>query len=88
MANSKVTGVIEEGATATVEFEFSHKPTEIYKRVYPKLQEALAKCSLPIVAAYPPSYCGHWPSEKEITEKKETGKAYFQRYDDGWRFVQ
>lgn len=92
----RVTGITQEGINATVEFEMGYSPTDLYKRVFPLIRDALAKCppvqpesAVPNLLNnnLPPSYCGHWPSEGEIGQKKEAGSVEFRRYDDGWRVV-
>jgi len=95
-ANPKITGITQEGIEASVEFEFGYSPTDLYKRVFPLMRDALAKCPPPPAAsAIPnlvtnnpaPSYCGHWPSEVEIGGRRDKGSAQFKRYDDGWRII-
>jgi hypothetical protein len=95
-ADPKITGVTQEGGNAAAEFDFGYGPTDLYRRVFPLMRDALAKCPAPSAAsAFPipltnnpaPSYCGHWPSEAEIGGKKDHGSVRFRKYDDGWRIV-
>jgi len=86
-SNPKVTGITQEGIDATVEVEYSYSPTALYKRVLPLIKDSLAKCSLPDLSSNPLTYCGHWPTEAEISAKKETGSVRFRKYDDGWRII-
>jgi hypothetical protein len=90
--DAKVTGITQEGVDATVEFDFGYSPTDLYRRAFPLVRDALAKCppssgGLVITNNPAPSYCGHWPSEAEIGGKRVSQSAQFKRYDDGWRVV-
>jgi hypothetical protein len=91
-ADPNVTGITQEGIEASVQYELGYRPTDLYRRVYPLVRDALAKCPPPpvgfvITTNPPPSYCGHWPSELEIGAKTEKKSAPFKHYDDGWRVV-
>jgi hypothetical protein len=81
-----VTGISQQGADAVVEAQVGLKPTDLYERTLPLVQNTVAKCPSIVPPAIKPYYCAHWPNEAQLASAK-TVSINFKKFDDGWRIV-
>lgn len=87
----KVTGVRQEGSSATAIMEIRLEPTELYTQLRAALDDVLKEEGLEGLP-YPDTQCGKARALCSLAnygnrfDRVKEEKFFFSRYDDGWRY--